>query len=150
MAYNPEERRGLYTKIKGRRKPATQHSELKNISLDHNDLLLYLNRFLEWSRVKGLTEQTTIHRDRALRRFIVWCDERSINQPELITMPALEAYQRHLHYHRKADGNALSLGSQHSLLAPLKAFCKWLAKERYLAYNPAAELELPKAVRGLP
>jgi integrase/recombinase XerD len=150
MAYNPDDRRGLYTKTKARRKPNNNQHAIKNTSLNHNELTIYLNRFMEWSRIKGLTEQTVIHRERSLRRFIGWCDDRSISQPVLITMPVLEAYQRHLHYHRKADGNALSLGSQHSLLAPLKAFCKWLAKEKYIAYNPAAELELPKAVRGLP
>lgn len=150
MAHNPEDRRGLYTKTRGRRKPVMPLSNSDSAAFEHNALMIYLNRFVEWSRIKGLTEQTTVHRERTLRRFIAWCDERSISQPELITMAVLEAYQRHLHYHRKSDGDALSLGSQNSLLAPLKSFCKWLAREKYIAYNPAAELELPKVVRGLP
>jgi integrase/recombinase XerD len=151
MALTPENRRGPYQKTQGRRKPAMPvPTSSEGNSFEHNELLIYLKRFCVWSGVSGLTEQTIIHRERALRRFIAWCDERSINQPNALSLPVVEAYQRHLHFHRKGDGDALSLGSQHSLLAPLKAFCKWLAKEKYIAFNPAAELELPKVVRGLP
>ncbi|MCP4489539.1 MAG: site-specific integrase, partial [Gammaproteobacteria bacterium] len=118
--------------------------------IDHNGLYPYLLRFTEWGNVKGLSPATVKSRDRSLRRFIVWCDERSLNNPTEITKPILERYQKHLYYYRKNNGEPLSHGSQHALLAPIKAFFKWLCKENYIPYNPASELELPRQQRGLP
>ena len=156
MAYNPNARRGVNRKTQSRRNaakvialPPTQKPP-RDHSIDHNGITPYLKRFIAWGNVTGLSEQTSAVRERSVRRFIVWCDERSIDDPKMITRNVLEAYQRHLHYHRKANGEPLTINSQKTLLFPLTAFCKWLAKERYLAFNPAAELELPRAVRGLP
>lgn len=149
MAYNADARRGVYRKQKPR--PKAQAPALKALpSITHNGLTPYLNRFLEWGAVKGLSAQTTATRERTITRFIRWCDERGLDDPRAITKPVLERYQKHLYYYRKANGEPLSYGSQHGLLAPLKAFFKWLAKENYLLYNPASELELPKPQRGLP
>ncbi len=64
--------------------------------IDHNGLYPYLLRFTEWGAVKGLSDATVKTRDRSLRRFIVWCDERSIDDPKAITRPILERYQKHL------------------------------------------------------
>jgi len=62
----------------------------------------------------------------------------------------LERYQKHLYYHRKADGSPLSFGSQLAFLTPIKTFFKWLARENYILSNPASELELPKLPGSLP
>ena len=67
-----------------------------------------------------------------------------------LTKPILERYQRHLYYYRKPDGKPLTLGTQHSLLAPIKTFFKWLAQENHLLYNPASELVLPRQPKRLP
>ena len=156
MAYNPNGRRGLHRKTTSRRNAAKENAlpptqkPPRDHSIDHNGITPYLMRFIAWGNVTGLSEQTSTVRERSVRRFIVWCDERSIDEPQMITRALLEAYQRHLHYHRKANGEPLTINSQKTLLFPLTAFCKWLAKERYVAFNPAAELELPRAVRGLP
>ena len=44
----------------------------------------------------------------------------------------------------------MSFATQHSLLAPLKAFFKWLAKENHILYNPASEFDLPRIPKRLP
>ncbi len=156
MAYNPKERRGLHRKTESRRNAAKANTLSSNQkpprdqSIDHNGITPYLMRFIAWGNVTGRSEQTNSVRERSIRRFIVWCDERSINEPAAITRNVLEAYQRHLHHHRKTNGEPLTINTQKTLLFPLTAFCKWLAKERYVAFNPATELELPRAVRGLP
>ena len=62
----------------------------------------------------------------------------------------LERYQRHLFLSRKADGAPLSLKTQESLLNPLRAWFRWLARETHILYNPAAELILPRSPRQLP
>jgi len=110
----------------------------------------YLRAFLEWGDVKGMSKDTMRRRQAALRRFIHWCDGRDLKQPQDVTKPILERYQRHLYYYRKSDGQPLTHGSQCGMLTPLKAFFKWLARENHILYNPASELELPKKLRRLP
>ncbi|MGD9170457.1 MAG: site-specific tyrosine recombinase XerC [Candidatus Thiodiazotropha sp.] len=110
----------------------------------------YLQAFLQWGEVKGLSRDTQKRRQSALRRFIHWCSERDLQRPQEVTKPILERYQRHLYHYRKSDGQPLSHGSQCGLLTPLKAFFKWLARENHILYNPASELELPKRLKGLP
>ncbi len=149
MAYNPDRRRGSYRKRQGARK-ATAPRKKSLPEITHNGLTPYLVRFLEWGAVKGLSPRTTYTRDRSLRRFILWCDERGLGDPREITKPILERYQKYLYYYRKDDGEPLSYGSQHGLLSPVKAFFKYLARENHILYNPASELELPKQQRGLP
>jgi integrase/recombinase XerD len=104
----------------------------------------------EWMLMTGYTEDTVRSRRIAIRRFIAWCDERGLADPREITKPILERYQRHLFYYRKPDGTPLTLGTQHSSLAPLKTFFKWLARENRILYNPASELELPSTPKQLP
>lgn len=104
----------------------------------------------EWMLVTGYTEDTVRTRRIAIRRFIAWCDERGLKDPREISKPILERYQRHLFYYRKPDGAPLTLGTQHSSLAPLKTFFKWLARENHILYNPASELELPATPKQLP
>jgi integrase/recombinase XerD len=55
-----------------------------------------------------------------------------------------------LFYYRKADGLPLTAGTQLSALVPLKTFFKWLARENFILYNPASELQLPKLPQRLP
>lgn len=149
MAYNADARRGVSRKRKPRAKvqaPTPQEQP----SIAHNGLTPFLQRFLEWGAVHGLREQTTVTREQGLKRFIRWCDERGVGDPRAVTKPMLERYQKHLYYYRKTNGEPLGISSQQSLLSPIKAFFKWLARENYILYNPASELELPRPVRGLP
>lgn len=113
-------------------------------------LTRYLHEHFEWMAVSGYSKDTVRARRTALRRFIAWCEERSLREPQDITKPVLERYQRHLYYYRKADGRPLSLGSQLGCLAPLKTFFKWLTRENHILYNPASELALPRAPKHLP
>ncbi len=119
-------------------------------TVERNGLSPYLNAFLEWGETKGHSKDTLRRRKAALRRFIVWCDERDTQRPQDITRPILERYQRHLYHYRKPDGQPLTFGSQHVLLTPLKSFFKWLTRENHLLYNPASELQLPKKPKRLP
>ena len=116
----------------------------------HNLLHAYKTSFLEWSLTIGLSAQTVQIRERALKAFIHWCDERGLNRPQDITRPILQRYQRHLYHYRKADGEPLAFSTQATLLNPLKAFFKWLTLDNYILYNPAADLEIPRQPRQLP
>ncbi|MGH8276301.1 MAG: phage integrase N-terminal SAM-like domain-containing protein, partial [Steroidobacteraceae bacterium] len=109
-----------------------------------------MHEHFEWMAVSGYSKDTVRARRVAIRRFIAWCEERSLRQPQDITKAVLERYQRHLYYYRKGDGRPMSLGSQLGCLAPLKTFFKWLTRENYILYNPASELALPRAPKHLP
>jgi len=104
----------------------------------------------------GYSVATAERRDNLLCRFILWCDEREIGDPRVITKPILERYQRYLYYYRKSNGQPMGFGTQHNYLAAVKAWFKWLTQENYLPSNPASEVQgvrvsqtLPEAVLGV-
>lgn len=118
--------------------------------LQHLVLTAYVEAHFEWMQVTGYSQDTVRARRTALRRFIVWCEERALRDPKDITKPILERYQRHLFYYRKANGRPMTLGTQFGCLAPLKTFFKWLTRENHILYNPTSELALPKLPKHLP
>lgn len=118
--------------------------------LEGHPLSRYMHLHFDWLLTHGYSQDTVRARRIALKRFIAWAAERGIEQPGEITLPILERYQRHLFYYRKGDGAPLTLGTQHSCLAPLKTFFKWLTREHHIPYNPASELQLPKQPKRLP
>jgi integrase/recombinase XerD len=117
--------------------------------LPANALARALKEFIDASGAMGLSVLTTRHRQRAIRRFLLWAEERGLSDPREITLPILERYQRHLYHYRKTNGEPLSFSSQYTELAPLKAFFAWLTRNHVILYNPASELQLPKVVRNL-
>jgi integrase/recombinase XerD len=125
----------------------------KAIVGDPNDpegLYVWMKRFLDALRVKNYSERTVENRESYLSFFIAWCEARSIARPQEVTKPILERYQRHLFHLRKADGKPLSFRAQFARLVPLRAYFKWLTRQNVLLWNPASELELPRAERRLP
>jgi integrase/recombinase XerD len=147
--YNSNKRKGLYKKPQARAKFTPPKRE-EPYPIEHNEITHYLKQFLTWSEIQGLTNQTINTRNSTLRRFIVWCDERSLEHPRDITKPILEGYQKHLFDYRKSNEEPLSFRTQYALLIPVKAFFKWLTRENHILYNPASELDLPKVTRGIP
>jgi integrase/recombinase XerD len=123
-------------------------SEVSNI--DNNGITPYLSRFSEWAASMNYSAETIKKREVSIRRFIEWCDMRGLDKPQDINKAMLEGYRKHLHYYRKRNGYPLSVPTQHSLLAPLRAFFKWLNKENHILYNPASDFELPRLPKRLP
>ncbi|PHV09789.1 site-specific tyrosine recombinase XerC [Chitinimonas sp. BJB300] len=131
-----------------RRKPRTPAKATPQAAVD-TPLRRYLTAFLSWSEAR-YSAATVQKRKVSLEGFLAWCAERDIAQLHDLSRDLLERYQRHLYDYRKTDGQPLTIGTQLGLLHSLQAFCKWLTRQRYILYNPAAELELPKAPRRLP
>ena len=119
-------------------------------ALDQLAMMPYLQRFLDASAALGLSTQTVGLRERSLKSFLHWCEERGLARPQDVTRPVLERYRRHLFHYRKRNGAPLSYATQAQRLMPIKAFFKWLAKENYILHNPASELTLPRVHRRLP
>jgi len=83
--------------------------------------------------------------------FIDWCEERSIHRPDDVTRAMLERYRQHVfHYRRKDNGQPLSFNCQGKRLSSVRVFFQWLARQHYLLFNPASELELPRPEKRLP
>ncbi len=109
-----------------------------------------LVKFIEWMRVLNYSERTVESRLSYLRRFFEWCLERELEYPNEISKAIVERYQRHLFHSRKTNGDPLSFRSQSSHLLAIRSYFKWLTKNNYILYNPAAEIDLPKIERRLP
>jgi integrase/recombinase XerD len=138
-------RKATTTKPPGFKVRAREDDPLSRLPLTR-----YMDLHFEWMLVTAYSADTVRARRIALRRFIAWCNERGVADPREITKPIIERYQRHLFYYRKPDGAPLTTGTQHSCLAPLKSFFKWLARENHILYNPASELQLPRQPKHLP
>jgi integrase/recombinase XerD len=117
---------------------------------DPNSLYHYMLRFLAWLTERNYTERTVNGHEEYLRYFIQWSDERGLLQPQEITKPILERYQRHLFLYRKANGQPLTNGTQRNRLTSIRTYFKWLTQSNYLLYNPASELTLPRKEHCLP
>jgi integrase/recombinase XerD len=101
-------------------------------------------RYLEALRLTHYAADTVHIRALYLKYFVAWAVARGLTKPEDISRSALERYQRWLYHYRKRTGTPLSVWSQHGRLVAVKGLFRWLAKQRVLAVNPAAELELPR------
>jgi len=109
-----------------------------------------LDKYLQHLGVKGFSESTLRVRRVHLEMFLKWCRRSRTTAPTEVTRTSLESYQRYLFQYRKKDGHPLAVASQHSRLAPLKVWFKWLTHRKYIPQDPAAELELPRVGYKLP
>jgi len=113
-------------------------------------LATLLEKYLQHLAVKGFSESTLRVRRVHMEMFLKWCRRNRTTAPTQVTRTSLESYQRHLFLYRKKDGQPLAVASQHSRLAPLKVWFKWLTYRKHIAQDPAAELELPRVGYKLP
>jgi integrase/recombinase XerD len=117
---------------------------------DPDSLYHHMLRYLAFLEERNYSLQTVRNRDIGMRVFIEWCFERALTKPVQIDRPILERYQRHLFYYRKANGDPLSVRTQHMRLNPLQYWFQWLVKQGHLLYSPAADLVLPRIEKCLP
>jgi len=100
--------------------------------------------------VKGFAASTLRVRRVHLQMFLSWCGAARTTAPAQVTRASLENYQRHLFDYRKKNGQPLAIASQHSRLALLKLWFKWMAHRNYISDDPSSELELPRIGYKLP
>jgi len=114
------------------------------VNVEHTAFYPYLLRYNEVMEIRNYSRVTLNRRDSDLRRFISWCDERSLEHPNQVTKVILDAYQQHLYYYRQENGNPLTPTTRNHYISSIKMFFKWLAQENYLPYNPASEVIAPR------
>jgi integrase/recombinase XerD len=106
--------------------------------------------YLENLAVRNYTPDTIEGRRDALKVFLLWAGERDLRDPNAITKPILESYQRHLWRWRKKNNMPLGVSTQRSRLGALKDFFSYLVKSNHISANPASEIELPRPEKRLP
>jgi integrase/recombinase XerD len=106
--------------------------------------------WLEWLGAHNYSHMTMVDHSYWLARFAAWAELRGVGRPADVTLPVLEAYQRHVSLRRKPDGAPLSWSTQARSLVALRAFFSWCKKTRHTLSNPAAELVMPRQSHKLP
>ncbi len=140
-----------------RKKPQTENGHWRNEALqnlafqDPQSLPRMAERYFEWMGIKNYSKYTIREHWIQLGYFFAWCEERGLTKPHEITKPIIERYQRYLfHYRKKWDGKPLPVRTQSSRIAPIRTYFKWLARNNHILYNPASDIDLPKAEFRLP
>ncbi len=100
--------------------------------------------------VRGFSWFTLKNLEHHLFMFLVWCEERAITRANEITRPMILRYQRHVFQYRQASGQPLGLRSQQGRMRAVTGLFRWLTRENYILYNPATEIDLPRAEKRLP
>ncbi len=113
-------------------------------------LPVLVDRYLVWLTERNYSPETVDSRKRYLRSFLEWCAERSVIAADQLSRQTLELYQRHLATKLKDDETHLAVQTQRGYLAGVAGFCRWLARNRLILYNPAAELVLPRQSNRIP
>ena len=109
-----------------------------------------LQPHLDALAVKQYSQQTIKTRREQLGAFVRWCAHQGLANPQEITRPALEQYQRHLFNYRKRNDQPLSLRTQYGMLVPLRVWFRWMTRENCVPHTPALDLELPRIGHYLP
>jgi integrase/recombinase XerD len=109
-----------------------------------------IDRYLEHLGVTNYSPMTIRTAQSQLDLFAVWCSERGADYVPDLSRELVERYQRFIYHYRQDNGRPLAFGTQRGRLSRIKAFCAWLTKQRYLLYNPASELDLPREQVRLP
>jgi integrase/recombinase XerD len=117
---------------------------------DLRGLFAAMRRYLEHRAVLGSSDASLKFMQRCMREFIGWADERGVTHPSQVSRSVLQRYQKWLHYWRKANGQPLSGLTQRSRVATLRSWFRWLTREGEITANPAADLDMPRAMRRVP
>ena len=119
-------------------------------SSDPHSLLAYIGPHLAWLKARGWGEEGLWTRRADLVELCRWCEERDVERPQDLSRVVLDLYQRYISQRPKADGSPLSPQTQGKKLMAVVKYCRWLVRERLLAVDPAAELEMPRRQLRLP
>jgi len=127
------------------------HSPAEPVATDDpHSLTAHIGRHLAWLEGRSYSEPGLWTRRADLKEFCAWCAEREITQPTDLNRTVIDLFQRHLSRRPKKDGDLLSPQTQGKKLLTVAKYCRWLVRERLVAYDPAAELELPRPGLRLP
>jgi integrase/recombinase XerD len=108
-----------------------------------------LQKFKEHLEVHNYSPRTVESYTSETKLFFAFLVRSGIKSVSEITRDTVKEYQNLLFYFKRGD-KGLSLKTQCTRIHGVKALCKFLVKDNYLLYDPAATLELPKLPKKLP
>ncbi len=109
------------------------------------------DRYFNDLRVKNWSEATIVRRHNSLGRFVRWLRARSIDSFAEVTVDSVNAYQRSLfHLGNLRTRKPLRFATQSSYLTAVAHWCQWACLNKFLPFNPAVGIELPKEEKRLP
>ena len=111
----------------------------------------YADEYYQWLAERNYSPNTIKNRQVYVYFFMKWADERGLVEPEEVTRPVIEQYQRYLyHYKKKRSEGTLAVNSQYARLIAVCGYFKWLARQNYILYNPTADIIMPRVGKRLP
>ena len=105
---------------------------------------------LNWLATHGYAATTRHARRYYLGSLVAFLAQLEVTNVHEVTLAHLDAYQRHLFRHKKANGRPLSFRTQAQRLIPVKSLFSWLTRQGVLRLDPALSLELPRTEHRLP
>ncbi len=109
------------------------------------------DRYFNDLRLKNWFEATIVRRHNSLGRFVRWLRARSIDSFAEVTVDSVNAYQRSLfHLGNLRTRKPLRFATQSSYLTAVAHWCQWACLNKFLPFNPAVGIELPKEEKRLP
>jgi integrase/recombinase XerD len=101
--------------------------------------------------LRNCSDRTIEYWGMNLGKFNRWCEERSIDDLDAITLEVLNAYRQHLfHCRNERTGKPLKFVTQHCYLIVIRRWFLWMYEKGRIKLNIAADLEIPKAEQRLP
>lgn len=110
----------------------------------------HAEEFLKKLEARHYSSETLKIRRFDLAVFLQWAEDRGMTDPEDISRPVIDRYQRYIFKYRKKNGEPLALSSQRGRLVAIKQFFKDLAQRYVILNNPTSELQMPREGHRLP
>lgn len=116
---------------------------------DPDGLAAWMRRYVAQLEAQHRSVADVRTRRSRLAHFLHWCVERGIERPDQVMHAHVERFQHALFRYRKANGAPIAINGQRVALFTLEMFFRWLVRQRVIASNPAADLELPRRTDDL-
>ena len=82
--------------------------------------------------------------------FLRWCETSGVSFPNEVKAETLLRFQEHLFFHRKMNGQPLSVSTQFSRLSLIRLWFRWMHHQGLIPKDPTKALELPRTAYKLP
>jgi integrase/recombinase XerD len=137
--------------VKVRRKRLNMAEREAGMIYPPESLRAFAERHYESLQERNYSDETVMARRGYLRKFFEWSDERGVTELSQVTSGLIERYQKYLyHYRKEKTGEPISFTHQAVQLSHIREFFRWCVRKGFLAYNPAADLEMPRPEQRLP
>lgn len=113
------------------------------------NLALWQSRFGEYLALRNYARRTVASYTGELAPFFAFLDTLGVPGLGDLTRDHIEEYRNHLYYQRYR-GRPLTASTQSYRLHAVKAFTRFLARERFLLIDPSLDVELPRVPKTMP